>query len=234
MESINALGEIVMSTGAVLGTRQMARYYKQRPRPAETRESVLISAMVQVRQKNNAYVDIFVKLILLPLFACELFFDVLPLIHISMSFFSFYFFNALFRSIFFALPPFAAIPPAGAARLWREGLFAVARTAVARRATVGRAQRHPHQDAEQQSEALPQLKPDVRQRNASAVHLLVADVCAASPRASACVNIQLFELEVLARPCGLHSTLCRSVFFYKSMKRRKYISSCSLQNAGRP
>ncbi len=49
MESINALGEIVMSTGAVLGTRQMARYYKQRPRPAETRESVLISAMVQVR-----------------------------------------------------------------------------------------------------------------------------------------------------------------------------------------
>jgi hypothetical protein len=48
MASINALGEIVMSTGAVLGTRQMARYYKQRPRPAETRESVLISAMVQV------------------------------------------------------------------------------------------------------------------------------------------------------------------------------------------
>ena len=57
----------------------------------------------------------------------------------------------------------AAIPPACAARVWREGLLALARTAIARRAAVGRAQRHPHQDAEQQPEALPQLQSDVKE-----------------------------------------------------------------------
>jgi pre-60S factor REI1 len=45
---MNALGELMMNNGKVIGTRQMARYYKQRPRPEDTRDSVLINQMVQV------------------------------------------------------------------------------------------------------------------------------------------------------------------------------------------
>ena len=46
IEDLTDLGEIKMSNGLVIGTRQLQRYYKQRPRPRDTRESVLISEMV--------------------------------------------------------------------------------------------------------------------------------------------------------------------------------------------
>eukprot|EP00708_Paratrimastix_pyriformis_P002790 GAFH01001547.1.p2 GENE.GAFH01001547.1~~GAFH01001547.1.p2 ORF type:complete len:441 (-),score=206.89 GAFH01001547.1:236-1513(-) len=43
---IRPSGELVLSNGAQLGTRELARYYRQKFRPPETRKAVLVNAMV--------------------------------------------------------------------------------------------------------------------------------------------------------------------------------------------
>ena len=44
---MTAVGELVMSNGKVIGSRKMARYYKQRPRLEDSRDAVVINQMVQ-------------------------------------------------------------------------------------------------------------------------------------------------------------------------------------------